>query len=253
VSIWFYLWLLLSGGLLFFMGWTMLILFRQKKAWKQFAARHKLRYKADAMMAPPEVSGVLNDYTVSLFTGEHMTPEQRSSRKLTAIEVSLTSRLPFDLVVATGGMVDLARGLNLKEEIRPESVKWEKGWFAGASSRAAADAYLTPERLSALTGLMRKENTWVVFICRNDAMLLRLDTPHPLDTQIILDTLTKEMIAAARVLELKNHEDKVLSAEAARKTSHKKTVSIDDADLSAVVLKLEDDALSESTDSEPKN
>jgi phosphoglucomutase len=50
VSIWFYLWLLLSGGLLFFMGWTMLILFRQKKAWKQFAARHKLRYKADAMM-----------------------------------------------------------------------------------------------------------------------------------------------------------------------------------------------------------
>ena len=241
MSIWFFLWLLLSGALLFFMGWNLLILYRQKKAWKVFAAKRKLRYRSTAMMSAPEISGVMNDFTVSMFTGEHMRPDQRSSRKLTAIEVNLTSVMPFEIAIASGGMVDLARELNFKEEIRPDLAGWDKGWVVYTQSRTAAEAYLTPERLQALVGLLKEENAWVIFIARAKTTLLRLDTPLPLDTPVLIDKLCAAMTSVARELELKGHEDKILMAEASRKTAHQKTVALHDQGDVVPDFALEDD------------
>ena len=46
MNIWFVLWLLLSAALLYFTGWTFLILQKQKRAWRVFATKYKLRYDA---------------------------------------------------------------------------------------------------------------------------------------------------------------------------------------------------------------
>lgn len=241
MSVWFYLWLVLSAGLVYFMGWTLLILHRQKRAWKAYAAQKKLRYTSGPMMASPELSGVLHDYSISLFTGEHVSPEQRTGRKLTAVEINLSGRMPFDMAVASAGMVEVVRGLALKEEFRPESADWDKSWVAGTASRPALEAYLTPPRLEALMGLMKTDNAWVIFVCRGDTILLRLDTPDPLDMPKKIDALLVKMIEAARVLELKDSEDKILAAAATRKTVHRKTAKIDAEPVAGADLRLEEE------------
>ena len=128
--------------------------------------RKKLRYRAHSMMASPEISGALNGYSINFLIAEHFTPDGRSSRKLTAIEVQLLSKMPFEGGIASGGMVSLIQSIRLKEETKPNHPKWDKNYIAASSSGAAMEAYLTPERIDALTSLMKIRNGWVILIFR---------------------------------------------------------------------------------------
>ena len=168
MSIWFFIWLALSGALLYFLFWTLYILFRQKRAWRLYAQKMKLRYNPRQMVESPEISGLVYGYTASMFAGEHASADTRGTRKLTAIEIHLSSRAPFDAGVASGGMVNIVRVLGLKEEMRPQSSEWHESWIASASDVRALEAYLTPERLTALVSLMKMKNAWVILIFRGD-------------------------------------------------------------------------------------
>lgn len=210
MSIWFLIWLLLSIVLLGFMGWTLLILHNQKQGWGKYAKSKKLRFKISGMFGSPEMSGVLNDYTFSFFTGEHVLQEGRSMRKMTAVEVSLSSRMPFDCAVGSGGMVSLIRPLGLKEEITPQHPEWKNTSIAVSASRPGLESYLTPERLESIMSLMKIKHAWVIFIARGDVMLLRFDTPDPLDNPKKIELLVQKMTAAAKTLELRPGEMETL-------------------------------------------
>ena len=225
--IWIFVWLLLSTTLLYFLGWTLYILYRQKKAWRAYGQAKKLRYNPKQYFTSPDLSGVVYGYTVNLFTGEHAVAEGRGTRKLTAIEINLSTRLSFNLCVASGGMVSLARQMGFKEEIRPAHADWDKSWLASASNLAGLEAYLTPERLAALIPIMKMKNTWVIVIFRQDTALLRIDTPDPLDNTAKLDKILKLLTQTASALELKGGEDARLKSMTS-KTS--KIVTIKDAD-----------------------
>jgi len=231
VSVWFFLWLFLSGALLYFLGWTMFILLRQKQAWKIFAAQKKMRFKSTTFLGSPEISGTIDNRPVSFFVGEHLTADARSSRKLSAIEIKLASKMPIEGGIASGGMVALVQSLNLKEEIRPDHPNWDKNYIAVASNRAALAAYLTNERIEALTSLMKIRNGWVIVIFRGDVMLLRYDTPDPLDTLEKLNKILQKILDVAGILELKPGEEGLLKSEAAKKPAKQVNLSIDDRDL----------------------
>lgn len=242
MSIWIILWLFLSGALIYFLGWTLFILFRQKQAWKGFSVRKKLRYRAHSMMASPEMSGSLDGYSINFLIGEHFTPDGRASRKLTAIEVQLKSHMPFEGGIASGGMVPVVQSTRMKEEIKPNHPKWDKNYIASSSSGAALEAYLTPERIDALTSLMKIRNGWVILIFRAETFLLRFDTPDPLDSQQKLDKITDKIIEMARVLELKPGEDGRLKLETTKKPVKEKALSVDERDFrESSAFQLEDD------------
>jgi hypothetical protein len=207
LSIWIVLWLVLSTVLLYFLGWTIFILLKQKQVWKTFAHKNKLRYQANKFLSSPEMSGIIHDYTISFFTGEHTLADARNSRKMTAIEVSLSSRMPFEGAIASGGMVPIARSLGLKEEYAPEYEAWDKTWIVAGANRNALEAYLTPERLKYLSSLMKLKNAWVIMIFRDETMLLRLDTPDPLDSEEKLNNVSKMLTNTAQALELGKGED----------------------------------------------
>lgn len=213
MTFWVLIWLGLSAALLYFMGWTLVILYRQKKAWKSFAERRKLRYKAAGLMAPPEVAGVMEGYTVSLFTGEHISPDIRKTRRLTAIEIKLASLLPADGGFASGDMVPFLHRMGLQGEFKPDSASWKPEWVAASDSPRMLAAYLTPSRLEALAGLMRVRGGSAILIFRGDVALLRLDLPDPLDNLRKIEALLKKMIDAARILELVQGESGLLKAE----------------------------------------
>ena len=204
MNIWFLLWLLLSGALLYFFGWTLFILHRQKLAWRDFAGKRKLRFQPRAFLEAPEISGLVDDYSISLFTAEHAAPDARSNRKMTAFEIKLKSRMPFAGGIASGGMVPLVQRLGLREEYRPASAAWKDSYIASGDSRAGLESYLTPPRLAALEALMQMKNAWVIFVFRDDVSLLRLDMADPLDSAKKLEFVTRKMIETARVLEIES-------------------------------------------------
>ena len=192
MNVWMIFWLILAVGVFGFFIWTFVILMQQKKSWRLYAEKRKLRYKGGTLMASPNVSGTVDDHTVNLFTSEHLSEDGRGTRKLTAIEVSLHSKMPVFGGIASAGMVALIKELNLKQEYRPEHPDWDKTYIAAANNRFVLEAYLNEERIKALSGLMKVPKVWVIFIFREEAMLLRVDTADPLETPQKIDSLVNE-------------------------------------------------------------
>lgn len=243
MSPWFILLFIIGGALLFFQGWTFLILLRQKAAWKAYAAKRKLRYKSLAFMNASEVSGVVDEHTISIFTSEHIAEDIRGSRKLTALEVNLNSTMPIFGGVASGGMVPILQGLRLKQQYRPDDhAGWNESYIAAADNRTVLQSYLTPERLDALCDLMTLPNVWVMFIFRDERMLLRVDTADPLDNPAKVDSLVKTMLKVANVLELKPGESKRLKKEEAKSMTRDLSLEVDEkAFEESAEIELEDD------------
>lgn len=241
MSFWIIVWLLISVTLLFFLGWTIFILMKQKNTWKKYAATHKLRYKPNSFFQAPDMNGLVDTHSVSLFMGEHSGADARFSRKMTAIEIPLSSAMPVSGAIASGGMVEIVRGLGHKEEHRPKYKGWDKSYVASGESGGAIGAYLTDERLKVLTDLFKVKNAWSILIFKDDVFLLRVDTPDPLFTDKALDGLLKQMVKAAQVLELKKGESGRLKEEMVKRSSDSIALQVDDDVLENSGLSLEDD------------
>lgn len=247
MSFWLFLWILLCGALLYFFGWTNLILYRQKKAWRAYAEKLKLRYDSAGILAGPEIRGTIDGYSFYMFTDEHPSGDGRTNRKLVAIELDLHSELPMKGVVASGGMVNhIQNHISYKYEITPEIKGWKPTYMAQSENKIAMEKYLSDERLKSLMPLLERPNAWVVYLFQDDAALLRVDTPEPLDHPGKLDKLVRGMIKTAKILELGNGESQNLMDGATEKnTASKATVAgaldIDDEAMSSAAFELEED------------
>ncbi len=255
-TLFFAFWLILSLGLVYFMGWTMLIVHRQKQTWKAFSKKHKLRYKLLKGLLSPEVKGVYDGYTVSLFTGEHESEDIRGSRKMTAIEVNLNSKMPFAGAVASGqGMVQVVEDMGFPQEVVPKLDGWDKEYVAKSEKKIALREFLTDQRLKSLISLMKIKSTWVIFIFKDDTTLLRLDTPQPLDKIDILEKLMKKMIAVASSLELQDGESGMLKSAMNKEETADISIDIDEDDEVFLDAGLEIDEVTEENrnDTGPEN
>ncbi len=242
MSIWIALWLVLSLLLLAFLGWSLLVVFRQKKVWKAFAEKNKLRFKPSVLLQSPEMEGAIDGFKVSVFTSEHVTQDLRSTRKMTAIEVTLHSVFPVDGGCASGRMVDILKTLAFKAEVQPEHEAWNKSYIAAGTHKRVLELYLTPERLSALTRLMKIKNLWMIYIFKGGMTLLRIDTSNPLTSPEQLEKLVKILIATAQALELKSGEASMLKVEEAKAVMHDNALTVDNKTLEqSIDLQLEED------------
>ncbi len=241
LSIWFVLWLLLSLVLIYFFGWTLFILLKQKKAWKAYAVKNNLRYSTKKVLSSPEISGALGDYTVNLFTGEHMAEDARSSRKLTAVEIQLSSTLPVEAGIANGEMISFIQKFCFKEEMRPKYKDWDNSYIASSDDKVILEKYLTKERFEALMSLMKVKNAWTLLAFRKDISLLRFDTPDPLLSVKKIDSLVNQMLKTAAILELKDGEAEHLKSKQSNKQQKEGTLDIDENEIDAGDLSLEED------------
>lgn len=255
MNIWVVLWFFVAVGLMGFFVWTTYILFQQKKAWKQFADKNKLRYEdGETLLESPKITGSYEGYTISAFTGEHLGANRRTTRKLTAIEISLTSPIIFEGGVAAGqGMTDFMKDMNFPEEVRIDHKKWKTDYMAVTNSPNALSKYLTQERLDALFKLITIKNAWVILIFKADTALLRLDTPSALESPKKIKAYIKRMIDVAKELELKAGESKVLKEAAIRSSSRTPELRIDDDVLEKTDLILEDDDSEDGVKKEAKS
>lgn len=243
-SIWFFLWLLISIGLLGFSVWTFIILMRQKKSWKEFAKKHKLRYRNATLMSSPRLNGVYQGYTIGMFTGEHESERGGANRKLTAIEVELNSKMPISGAFASGGMVGIVQEMTYNHEFVPQYSGWDNEFIARGDNRHVLEEYFDDKRALKLTELMKRKNFWIIFIFKGEDTILRVDTPEPFDN---LEKLTKtidDLIEAAAILELNKGEGKRLMTIRSKHAEEKAVLDIEEDDLALMSLELEEEETS---------
>lgn len=223
------------------MGWTLLIQFRQKNGWRAFAEANNLRYSKSSLFASPEVSGIFKGYTITVFGSEHPTDDQRSTRKLSAVEILLKTKLPMDFAFGSGGMVPLIRDLEFTDEIKPNQSEWRDEYIASSSNTSAFQAYATLERVKALGAMMGMKNSWVIFIGRNNETLLRLDTPDPFESRGRIQKLAENMIKVAKVLELKEGEAERLGRQKVTDDRQQNTLAAPEEVPEGIGLELEEE------------
>lgn len=228
-----------------------MILMRQKKAWRVFADKRGLRYTDNGFMNSPRLDGVLDGHTVGIFSADHERDNARTPRKLTGIEVQLDADMPFDGAIASSGMVQLAKSMSFQEEVKPDSTLWNNKRVIVTDHRAIMSVYLTEERIKALNSLMDMDNVWVIFAFRNGITLLRIDTPHALDSPKIIDELIKTMFKVGKVLSPNKGEAETLKKAAVKSQAKTPILIADEADTSG--LELEDADADEKSDAEDKS
>lgn len=242
MSVWFLLWLFLSLTLLYFFGWTLYILQRQKKAWAAFAKKYGLRYFAGGFSEAPQMEGVIGDYAFSFFPAQYELGDVRHSRKMTAIEMTLKSEVPFDGFVASGMLIDASKGAGLQHEIKPLHGQWDDTNIVLTDKIGSMQAYLTEERMEIINRWLKLKNSWFLLGFRNDVFLLRIDTPNPMDNPKKINALVKKLLQDVPVLELKKGEASMLQIAAAKTaTAQDKTLSDDGGDIASISLELEDE------------
>ncbi len=228
MSIAFIIWFSISSFLLGFWLWTIYMLFRQRKAWKFYAQKRKLRYSSDGFYEGSSINGEIGGYKVSIFTSEHSELDARSKRRLSAIEVSLHSELSVYSAIASGGMVPIVEDLDLHQEFRPEFNRWDDSYIIRTRDSNYISKYLDEVRISKIVDLMEENKVWVIILFLGVPGLLRIDTPDPLDNPKKIDYLVKKMIEVARILELKDGEEKDLQREISNISDKQKVLDIDD-------------------------
>ncbi len=241
MSIWFFLWLILTITLLSFFGWTMYILYRQKVAWQVFAKKSDFRYKSSSLLASPEMTGTIEDYSVDIFTGEHETEDARGLRRLNAVEIKLKNSVPFEGVIASGGMTRLVDELDFSHVFKPEIKGWSGDVKAADQGGGAMAAYLTDKRMKALQSLMKIKAGWVILIFRENTALLRFDTPDPLDSVKKLEQIVQQMLKVVKVLEISEGEAGGLKSKSQQPKRSRDAVELDIEDDRPVSLELEED------------
>ncbi len=231
----------------------MYILIKQKRAWKFYADKRKMRYHSTALFETPVIDGVVDGYSVSMFASEHSELDARSKRRLTAIEVNLQTALPFSVAAASGGMVHVVSLMDLRQEYKPNIKGWDDSYVLQTNNLKMAQEYLNEDRLLKISNLMKIDKAWIIFLFIEDEGILRLDTPLPIANPKKIDVLIKQLINVAKALELKKGEDKDIIRQSKRKDQAEAVLEIDEDILDDDIgLELEDEEADLDNDKQPK-
>jgi hypothetical protein len=240
MSIWFFIWLSVSLLLLGFSAWTFYIVLQQKKAWREFSKKNKLRYRKTSFMNSPKINGLYKDFALGIFTSEHQSGDGRATRKMTAIEIEMKSRLPVSGAIGSGGMVPIIQSLDFPEEFKPDTKDWSQEYIIRCDQTKILKEYLNPQRIEALDRFMKRKNIWLIYLFKPQGTILRIDTPEPLERLNKLEKTVDELIELARLLELQKEESSKLSMLKTQKEMKTPVVEIHDDEIKNITIELED-------------
>jgi len=210
LSIWWFLWFVLSFVLLGTTAWSLVILFKQKKAWQEYAKRKELVFTKGTFSGPCQIEGSIDEFHVTCFTATQQKEDSRKNRQLTVIQLTLAK--PFVNAIGAG-TAEMLPFLNSLELITPHSLKHEK-WDSKnnhifSQNKKAIDKFLTPERIVVLNNILKLSNSDNLVLLEEEQGVFRFETSNPLTEVDKIDTLITKLMAS--IIKLRP-DDKELSA-----------------------------------------
>jgi hypothetical protein len=208
---WLLLWFVLSAILIGATLWSLQILFRQKKAWEQYAKTKNLTYNPGTFMGPAEMNGIMGDYKISFFTAERPGVDVRTRRFVTVLEINLIEGLIDGGALGTKEMLPFMQGLDKLHPYKIEERPLEEGHFAFTKSDAVMKAYLTKDRIETLETILKTRNADILVLFNDKELVLRLETSDPMQDAEKIDKIVTRLIGLADKLRISPEERERLS------------------------------------------
>lgn len=199
MEIYFWLiWLALSGFVFVIYGWSLFVLFQQKKAWKLFAEKNKMQYDGGKMTLPPSMTGYFSGYRVYMYTDTVQTQDMRGQRYVCVIEVELGQGMFVSTAIATKEMAPFILSLDaLRQEVKPQSRNWDDSYIIRTRNASLIKRYLTEDRLKSLHSLFGMKSSSAIFFFDDIEAVFRIQTSDPMrdadKIKRILTRITKQL------------------------------------------------------------
>lgn len=206
MTIWVFLWLILSVIILGASVWSAVILYRQKKAWQVFAAKHSMTYTAGRFMAPPTLDGFIEQYRVSFFTAERQSPDVRQRRFVTVVEIVFPEGVIAAAAMGTKEMVPFMETLNQLTPLAITNDKWHQDFRAFAQGRDAVRLYLTSERMEHVIQILSTKNADVLLVFNENLGVVRIETSDPILDPAKAEKVIMRLIRHAQGLKISKTE-----------------------------------------------
>jgi hypothetical protein len=203
----------LSAVLLGATVWSLIILFRQKKAWEAYAKRKGLTFTKGKFSSSCEMEGSIDGFHVSFFSATQQKEDSRKNRQLTVMQLTL----PKPFVNAIGaGTAEMLPFLNSLSEVTPhpiESDKWDKKTnHLFSKNKKSVETFLTPERITILNNILKMKNSDNLILMEEEQGVFRFETSNPMTDVGTIDRLVSKLIASIRKLVPSEEELKSLQA-----------------------------------------
>lgn len=202
MSIWWFLWFILSSILLGTTIWSFTILFKQKRAWAAYAKSKGLVFTKGTLSGPCAMEGSIDGFNVSFFTAIQEQEDSRKNRQLTVIQLVLGKPFIDFLAAGTSEMLPF---LNSMEIVSPHSLENDK-WNSKANhiysrNKEAVNLYLTDNRIAILNNILKLSNSDNLILLDDEKGVFRFETSNPLTDDVKIDKLvTKLMVSINKLL-----------------------------------------------------
>lgn len=177
--LWILLWVVFSAIILGASFWSTIILQKQKRAWSEFAKKHKLKYIGGKFMESPTVAGTLRGFSVSFFSALRDPDDPKARRYVSVIEIKALQGLAGSSAAGTAEMVPFMQTLSALKPYEVNSVHWDKNFRFFTRDAAVTDAYLDNARIRHLNAILATKNADVLVMFDETAALVRVETPDP--------------------------------------------------------------------------
>lgn len=203
MNIWFMVWVFVAVVIMGTFFWSVRILLRQKMAWKAFAKSHNLTFDQRGITMSAVVSGDMRGVPLTISSDPQVDEDYRGRRFMTTIQLDMHFAMPTDGVIGSPGLRRFVNSLALPEEFVPsKNSGWNDKAMIKAQEAEKLDAYFTRERTQAINSLMLIKGVNVLIVFNAREMLLRFETPDPMDDAERLSRLVNKIIDVSEVLKV---------------------------------------------------
>lgn len=199
--LWWLLWVLVSGVILGVFFWTTRALIEQKKAWRAFARKRKLKVREHGFLQSLSLSGVIDDNELILASEERPAQDIRGRKFVTMFQFKLPVRMPAPGGVGSGEYLMFMRNMSSKFRLKLTYADWDENSIEVVTDdRDRMEPYFTLERMKVIDTLIKQKGVSVLFLFDEREAYLRLETIDPFLNQEQLDKLIDKLTPMLRVL-----------------------------------------------------
>jgi hypothetical protein len=173
-------------------AWSLVILLRQKNAWRAFATKNNLEIGQSKYLSSPLINGLYKGNPFILYSEEQQTGDIKGKRYRTIIQFLLPPMACYG-IVASPEATSFAATLNMKEGISLPAETFNPASVVFCNDKEKLLPYFTADRVKALNALMNIPNFAIVFIFDEKEAFLRFETADPLDNAERLDKLVAKI------------------------------------------------------------
>lgn len=177
---WWFIWVLASGGIIGVFVWTTRALMDQKKAWKAFAAKRKLKVRETGLLQSVSVEGIINDNEFRLASEERPALDLRGRKFVTMFQFKLPVRMPVAGALGSGEYLMFVRNIGARDRLKLKYSDWSENIVEVISDdRDKLEPYFTTERMKVFDTLIKQKGVSVLFLFDDRDAYLRLETIDP--------------------------------------------------------------------------